>query len=90
MSSYRLFNRVKTRLVLNRFEVLQGYVYGHNIRARSFVKRQNHTTTTTDNMSLLQHTGPSALYTELAELPFPVSADFVGGDGASVNIIRDR
>lgn len=32
-------------------------------------------------MSLLQHTGPSTFYTELAELPLPVSADFVASDG---------
>jgi hypothetical protein len=38
--------------------------------------------TTTRHMSLLQHTGPSTFYTELAELPLPVSADFVAGDGA--------
>ncbi|KAG1902336.1 Alpha/Beta hydrolase protein [Suillus fuscotomentosus] len=38
-------------------------------------------------MSLLQHTGPSTLYTELAELPLPVSADFVGG-GWCRNITR--
>ncbi|KAG0694165.1 Alpha/Beta hydrolase protein [Suillus ampliporus] len=31
-------------------------------------------------MALLQHTGPSTVYTELAELPIPVSADFVGSD----------
>ncbi|KAG2113986.1 Alpha/Beta hydrolase protein [Suillus cothurnatus] len=42
-------------------------------------------------MSLLQHTGPSTLYTELAELPFPVSADFVGGDAARVTYsVRDQ
>jgi len=38
--------------------------------------------TTIRHMSLLQHTGPSTFYTELAELPLPVSADFVAGDGA--------
>jgi hypothetical protein len=36
------------------------------------------------NMSLLEHTGPSTFYTELAELPLPVSADFVSSDGASI------
>ncbi|KAG1725352.1 alpha beta-hydrolase [Suillus paluster] len=36
-------------------------------------------------MALLQHTGQSMFYTELAELPLPVSADFVGGDGASIS-----
>ncbi|KAG1796099.1 Alpha/Beta hydrolase protein [Suillus variegatus] len=41
-------------------------------------------------MSLLQHTGPSTFYTELAELPLPVSADFVGGDVPRVTYtVRD-
>ncbi|KAG1795267.1 Alpha/Beta hydrolase protein [Suillus variegatus] len=42
-------------------------------------------------MSLLQHTGPSTFYAELAELPLPVSADFVGGDAPRVTYtIRDH
>ncbi|KAG2751637.1 hypothetical protein P692DRAFT_201863756 [Suillus brevipes Sb2] len=42
-------------------------------------------------MSLLQHTGPSTLYTEFAELPLPVSADFVGDDVARVTYsVRDH
>lgn len=42
------------------------------------------------SMSPLQHTGPSTFYTELAELPLPVSANFVAGDGASINLIGDH
>ncbi|KAG0694260.1 Alpha/Beta hydrolase protein [Suillus ampliporus] len=42
-------------------------------------------------MALLKHTGPSTFYTELAELPLPVSADFVGGDVARVAYsVRDH
>ncbi|KAG2741398.1 hypothetical protein P692DRAFT_201857504 [Suillus brevipes Sb2] len=42
-------------------------------------------------MSLLQHTGPSTLYTELAELPLPVSAEFIGGDVARITYsVRDH
>ncbi|KAG2146235.1 Alpha/Beta hydrolase protein [Suillus clintonianus] len=42
-------------------------------------------------MSLLQHTGPSTRYTELAELPLPVFAHFVGGDVARVTYaVRDH
>ncbi|KAG1744584.1 Alpha/Beta hydrolase protein [Suillus paluster] len=36
-------------------------------------------------MASLKHTGPSTFYTELAELPVPVTADFVGGDGVSLH-----
>jgi len=39
-------------------------------------------------MALLEHTAPSTFYTQLAELPLPVSADF-GGDRTSINVISD-
>ncbi|KAJ8590553.1 alpha/beta-hydrolase [Rhizopogon salebrosus TDB-379] len=42
-------------------------------------------------MSPLQHTGPSTFYTELAELPLPVSANFVAGDVVRVTYaVRDH
>ncbi|KAG1744589.1 Alpha/Beta hydrolase protein [Suillus paluster] len=42
-------------------------------------------------MALLQHTGSSTYYTELVELPVPVSADFVGGDVVRVTYsVRDH
>ncbi|KAG1834331.1 hypothetical protein DFJ58DRAFT_908669 [Suillus subalutaceus] len=96
MSSYRLFNRVNLFSTnLNIGPTRAKYIFPSRpptlgLSKRSFVKRQNHTRTTTD-MSLLQHTGPSTLYTELAELPLPVSADFVSGDVARVTYsVRDH
>jgi hypothetical protein len=87
MSSHHLFKRVNlfsTNLRFFRWQWTRAkhiYHCSRLISEQSFVKRQNHTSITT-NMSLLQHTGPSTLYTEFAELPLPVSADFVGSDGA--------
>jgi hypothetical protein len=95
MSSYRLFNRINLCSTNFRCRTRAKHISHSCLKvivseqSRSFAKRQNHTSITA-NMSLLQHTGPSTLYTELAELPLPVSADFVGGDGASFNTIRYR
>ncbi|KAG1756952.1 Alpha/Beta hydrolase protein [Suillus occidentalis] len=96
MFSHHLFKRVNlfsTNLRFFRWQwtrVKHTYHHPQLISEQSFVKRQNHTSITT-NVSLLQHTGPSTLYTEFAELPLPVSADFVGVDVARVTYsVRDH